>query len=381
MYVHVGRPAVVARIALADAVRECAATRVDEVLRPRAVPVVGIVVVPRHTSTQPQNALATHLESRSYLPHLRTLVAQVEGSRLRVSLTVAVAATSSATPREVTVVHVVGITHECVAHVAEGLHRRQTDAVAVVGTVAHVGVHLQAVAGAALRHKLQHEVVVAVVDTRHAREVALLVVGLHLINHIRGQVLHHRIVVAGHEVTTVHLEFPDVLAVDGDSALVVDLRTRQHLHQSLDDRALRHAERIGVVDNCIVLDHHLRHLSRHDGLVELNGIGFEPDVTQRQTASAFLRQIPSIGLITQVGSLEQIVASRYVLERESPLAIGEHTTHERRVLVVAPGANAIKLYGGLLQYISLRLVDDSSGYSFPLGSNRQHAQHTNHYNI
>ena len=81
--VHVARPAVVARIALADIVRKGTTTRVDEVLRPCATPVVGTAMRPRHTAAHPQV--------------LVVLVADVEGGCFRVTLAVAIATTSSAT--------------------------------------------------------------------------------------------------------------------------------------------------------------------------------------------------------------------------------------------------------------------------------------------
>ena len=81
--VHVARPAVVARIALADIVRKGTATRVDEVLRPCATPVVGTAMRPRHTA--------------AYSQVLVVLVADVEGGCFRVALAVAIATTSSAT--------------------------------------------------------------------------------------------------------------------------------------------------------------------------------------------------------------------------------------------------------------------------------------------
>ena len=110
---------------------------------------------PRHTAAHPQVFVV--------------LVADVEGGCFRVTLAVAIAPTTSATTREVAVVHVVGIAHESITHRTKRLHRRQANAIAMVGTVAHVRIHLQAVAGTSLRHKLQHEVVVAVIDTRQSR--------------------------------------------------------------------------------------------------------------------------------------------------------------------------------------------------------------------
>ena len=260
LQVHVGRPVVLAGVALADAVREgAAAGGPDEVFRARAVPVVGIAAVPRHAAAHLQVAVV--------------LVAGVQCGRLGLALAVAVASAATATAGEVAVVDVVGVAHEGVADAAEGLHRRQPDAVAVVGAVAHVGVHLQTAAGAALGDELEHEVFLTVVDTRQLRQVALLVVGLHLVDDVRRQVLHHGVVVARHEVAAVHLEALHVLAVDADRPVVVDLSAGQRLHQRLDDRPLGHAEGVGVVDDGVVLDDHLGQVGRDDGLAQLDHVG------------------------------------------------------------------------------------------------------------
>ena len=252
LQIHVARPVVVARIVLTDAVREGSATRIDKVLRSRLVPVVGVATRPRHSPTP---------------LHLLVFVAGIQRCRLRLALTLVVAATTSATSREVAVVDIVGITHKRIAHGTKGFHGRQSDAVAPIRADAKVGIGLQTFAHASLGHKLQHEVVVTVVQSRHPCQVALLLVSLHLVNHIRRQVLHHCIVVARHEVATVHLEFPHALAVDADLAVVVNLRARQCLHQRLDDAALGNTEGVGIVHHRVVLHQHLRQIGGYHRLL------------------------------------------------------------------------------------------------------------------
>ena len=286
MQVHVAPPAVVARVALADAVREGTSTGVDETLRSRPVPVVRIAVIPSHASAQ------LHL--------VLFLVADVQRTGLRLALSLSVAASPSSASAEVTVVHVVGVPHKRIAHVTKGLHRRQTDAVATVRTDAHVRIRLQTFSDTTPCDKLQHEVVVTVVDTRQAAQVALLVVGLHLFHHIRGKVLHHRIVVARHEVPAVQPEALHVLAVDADLAVVVDLRTGQRLHQRLDDRTLGHAVGIGIIHHRIILDDHLRHVGRHHRLFQVGGIGLQCYRAERLGVASRQRHALFCRLVTQV---------------------------------------------------------------------------------
>ena len=93
------------------------------------------------------------------------LVADIEGTCLRVPLAVVIASATSASACEVTVVDVVGIAHEGVSHGAEWFHGGESDAVSAVGTDTHIGIHLKAVASAALGGELEHEIVFAVIDS------------------------------------------------------------------------------------------------------------------------------------------------------------------------------------------------------------------------
>ena len=339
LQVHVSRPAVVSRIALADAVRERASACCHEALRRRAVPVVGIVARPCHSSAG--------------LQVLVILVADVEGTRLGGALAVVVAPSAPASSREIAVVHVVGIPHEGVSHGAEGLHGRQSYAVAAVGAYAHVGVHLQAVACAALGNKFQHEVVLAVVDVGHSRQVAFLIVGLHLVDDIRWQVLHHGIVVSRHEVASVHLEFLHTLAVDGDGAVVVDFRTGQCLHQCLDDRAFGHAEGVGVIYQRVVLHHHLRDVGRHLCPFQLHGVGFHQYLAQGEPLSALLGHLARQLLVSQVADAQQVGACRHAADGEMAVVAGGGSRHEGGVA----SARAVELQRGARQCFAAFLVN------------------------
>ena len=255
LQIHIARPTVVALIALTDAVREGTARCPHKTLRPCPAPIVDIIVIPRHAPT--------------HLQLVRLFVADVQCPRLRRTLSLSVAASPSAASAEVAVVHVVGVAHKRIAHVAKRFHGRQTDAIAAIRAVADVRISLQPLAGTTLGDEFQHEVVVAVVNTRQARQVALLVVSLYLVYHVRRQVLHHRTVVARHEVTPVHLKALHVLAVDADFAVIVNLRTRQSLNQRLDDRTLGHSVGIGIIHHRVVLDNHLLHRFGHHDLFQL----------------------------------------------------------------------------------------------------------------
>ena len=367
MQVHVGRPIVVARIALANAVAEgTAARRQHEVLRTRAAPVIGVGVGPRHAAVHPERALPT-----SFHP-ARTLVAEVERSGLRRALAVAIATPASPAPREVAVVHVVGIAHERVTRVAKGLHRRQANAVAPVGTDAHVGVHLQSLAGRTLRHKLEHKVVVAIINARQARQVAFLVVGFHLVNHIRRQILHYRLIVARHEVATVHLETFHLLAIDGDATVVVNLRTRQHFDERLYDRTFRHAKRIGIKNHCIILHNHLRHIGCHHSLADDHSLSLHSHVAQCQGSAVALRQAFRQRLIAQERSLQHIGTRPYSTQHKPTGLVGKRADNEGRISAFALCREFVKLQRGTRQGLTALAVDNTSHHRPFLGRRGQY---------
>ena len=292
MQVHVTRPTVVTRVTLADAIRESTATGLDEVLRSRTVPVVSIIAVPCHTSAP------THLIA---IPFSLTFVAGIKGCGLGLSLTLVIASSTSTTSREITVVHVIGIGHEGVAHRTEGFHCCQTQTIAIVGTITQIWISLYTVAGTALGDELECEVIITIVDTRHTRQVALIVVGLYLIDYIRGQVLHHGIVITRHEVATVEFELTHFLTIDTDLAIVVDLCTWEGLHQCFDDRTFWYTESISIIHHRIVADHHLRQIGGNHCFVELHGTGFHRDSTYSEVPTPFLVDCTIVVLVAKEG--------------------------------------------------------------------------------
>ena len=312
LQVHVGGPIVVARIALVDAIGEGATSRIDEVLCASTVPVVGIAVRPCHTSV--------------HLQVFVVLVAHVQSCCLRVALPVVIASSSSAAPREVAVVHVVSISHERISSGTERLHCRQS-----------------------------------IVDARHAGQVALLVVGFHLVHHIRGQVFHHGIVVARHEVAAVHLEFLHTLAVDSHRAAVVDLRSWQHLDQRLNDRPIGHPEGIGIVNHRIVFDNHLRNIGCHHGLADLHRLSLQLQVAERQCTPAGFHKAFRQPLIPQKRRSQHIASCRHTAEREASLPVGERACHEGSVSTTVPvRLRLVELKSGFLQGLAALFVHYSA---------------------
>ena len=81
-------------------------------------------------------------DSTAQLQLVLLLVADVQSTSLCFALSLSVATASSATTAEVTVVHVVGITHKRIAYVTKGFHGCQSDTIASVCTNADVRIGL-----------------------------------------------------------------------------------------------------------------------------------------------------------------------------------------------------------------------------------------------
>ena len=170
------------------------------------------------------------------------LVVEVQRTHLCCLQAVAATATeaaATATTAKAHVVDIVGIDkgHRAPVVLHHGTHGTTTVAATRANAGIDVGKHTAV--HAALQSEVEHRLVVAVVDARHATQVALLVVGFYAVHDRGGQVLDGRLRVAGHELLAVDEDLLHRLAIDLDGAVVVDLGTGQLLHQFLHHRALR----------------------------------------------------------------------------------------------------------------------------------------------
>ena len=120
--------------------------------------------------------------------------------------------------------------------------------------------------------KVEHRLLVAVLDTRYTGLVTLLVVELHILNDGDRQVLQRRFRVAKHKFLSVDEDLLHLFAIDGDITILIDLSARHTFDEFLDGGALRRAESIGIEDECILLDDDLCSTARDDSLLEHNAL-------------------------------------------------------------------------------------------------------------
>ena len=220
-------------------------------------------MVPAHASVQ--------------LELLSVVVVEVHTKHLRRVQSVAPASevAPSASTRKALVVHIVGVAHEHEPQLVREVCPHEPLGIPVFRSVAHVGVAEESAVHAALQCEVEHGLLVAVVNARHSRQVALVVVCLHLLYDGRGKVFQSRLSVSRHELLAVHLYLLHLLSVDGHLAVVVYLCARQTLYQLFYHRAFRRPVSRRVVHQRVFSHHHPCGMSRHGGSLQHRGFRSE----------------------------------------------------------------------------------------------------------
>ena len=262
------------------------------------------------------------------LQRVLLFVVEVHASHLRGVEPVAPSAEESATTAKSHVVDVVGVAHAEELEVAFHVAAEGAGAIPVLGANASVGIGHDALVHSGLHAEVEHRLLLAVVDARHPRQVALLVVGLHLVNDRRGDVFHGRLGVASHELLAVDKYFLHLLAVDGNLAVVAHLRARQALDQFLDGGALRRAVSVGVILERVFLHHHLLGLCRHGGFLQHDGVGGEAQRAEVDIGTLLNADGAAEGLVAHARKFEDVVSVGGSLDGEVALVVGQGTTDE-----------------------------------------------------
>ena len=141
------------------------------------------------------------------------------------TLTSTAAPSSASASRERIIVHVVSAADERKLLIIGETADICLCGVSVFRTVAQVHVDEPAFLHALLHGKVEHCLLLAVVNTTDAAIVALLVVRLYLLHHLRGDVLHRHLGVVREEFLTSHHNLADSLSVYLDGSVVLNLGT------------------------------------------------------------------------------------------------------------------------------------------------------------
>ena len=254
---------------------------------------------------------------------------------------------------EVTGHHDTGIIGKAGAHATRGIAVLRTACEVEIGHIATVHTFLDG--------EVEHRLLVAVLDTRDAGLVALLIIELHILDNRDGQILQRRLCVAEHKLLTIDKDFLHLLAINGDITVFIDLRTRHTLDQFLDGGALRCAVGVGVEDEGVFLDDHLCSATRDNGLLEQDALRRHQQHAEFLVLAATQGDIALYGLETHRRDLQTEGAVVRGLNREVSTVVADGSAYEDTV------GHGKQLNGGLRHRLPEFGIDELSADSQTTG--------------
>ena len=168
-----------------------------------------------------------------------------------------VAATAATTTSEASVASIVHVAEHHYSAIILHVRTHHALSIPMLCTNRQVDVSQVALVHALLDTKVQHGLLLAVINTGHPCKVTLLVISLHLFYNRCRQVLQSRLRVASHEFLAVNHYLLYLLAIDGNLSTIINLRTRQTFHQFFYYRALRCPVCSSIIYEGILLHYHL----------------------------------------------------------------------------------------------------------------------------
>ena len=222
--------------------------------------------------------VGTHVAAKL---NLAVLVCESETSLLGCDKTTATATEStSAAIGEPLTVEVVGRQNQCILrHIVEVVCH-VLEPVAVLCSVAGIGIGEEAVSHALLHLQVEHSLLLAVINACNARKIALLVIELDLVDSIHRDILECHILVCAEEVLSFHKYAVDRLAVKLYGTVILNCHSRVLLYEFFEHRALCHAESRGVIHQCISRSRNGRNFGNHQSFIEQLGILLDCDFTK-----------------------------------------------------------------------------------------------------
>ena len=175
--------------------------------------------------------------------------------------------------RSAGVVKVVEIAKEGDARVIGEAQGEEAGQITVMSTAAHLGIGYPSDVVLLLQVYIHHEGLVAKLLVDHLSAQTRLVIDLHILHHVGGQIVEHDLAVLGEEVLTVEEQTLHIFAVDIDAAVVLQFHAGQLTDKSIKHAAFGELERVGVEHEGVafVVELHLRGLDHH--LAELDSLG------------------------------------------------------------------------------------------------------------
>ena len=148
-----------------------------------------------------------------------------------------------------------------------------------------------------------------VIHTGHLCQVTLFIVSLYFVYYGRRKILECCLRVAGHKLLTIYHNLLHFLTVDGYLSIIINLCSRQTLHQLLYHRAFGSVICRCVIDKSIFLHYNLSCHAIGHHLFQQNGIGLHAQPSKSEILAFADGEITCDGLIADVSDFDD-VASR-----------------------------------------------------------------------
>ena len=255
---------------------------------------VAIAMVPAHTTI--------------YCQFILFLVVQVHACHLHGVQALASSAPTAAstTTGEAHIVGIVGVTHH--EHLQIVFHHTTEDTACItaLGTGSQVDIGHHALVHTLLDTEIEHRLFLTVLDTRHASQIALLVVGLNAVDNIGRQILQGSLGIASHKLFTVDEDFLYLLTVNLNCTIVAHLCTRYSSYQFLYNRTFWCTESGSIIDEGIGFHRYFRGMGCYGSTFQHDSIWLQGDGTCLIVLAIFQRNFLGVSFETHVGNLQRI---------------------------------------------------------------------------
>ena len=226
------------------------------------------------------------------------------------------------------IVDVVGTCHQERLEVVLHDTTENTASIAVLRTCSQVGIDHDTLVHTCLDAEVEHGFFLTVIDTADTGQVTLLVVCAHALNNRGGQVLHGGLRITRHKLLTINLNFLHLLTVDGNLTVVIDLSTRQTLHQFLHNGALWCTVGRSIIYKGVGLHNHLCGITRHNGVLQHDSVGLQFQRTQCDILVVGNVDTLGIRFKTYTSHLQDVVACLWCCYAELSFHRGQSTRNE-----------------------------------------------------
>ena len=264
------------------------------------------------------------------LQFILNLVVVVHAEHLWCGQSVAATTATSATA-EASVTSVVHVTeyHNSAVILHIGPHNALS--VSVFRTHCQVDVCQESFVHSLLDTEVQHCLFLTIINASHPCEVTLFVIGLHLLYNRSRKILQRCLCVACHEFLTVHHYLLYLLTIDGNLSAIINLCSRQAFHEFLYHRTFWCSVGSSIINEGILLYHHLCCNTIGNNLLQQYSISFHIHFSEGKVIVVADSDVSRHCLVTDDTHLEDILAIFWGFDRKISIHIADSSCYVSRV--------------------------------------------------